>query len=240
MPLETAVDGLVVQLGRVGRRPPEQLITRILQHGAAARGALIGLAPRIEFLHEDEPACWGPLHALRLLGEMPDVAIIPPLLNVLPIEVYSEEDIPAHLWGDEVLQMIGRCGAAAVPVLWAWSDDPEHSRPSRGAALEALTYATVMAPETRESVITEARRRFAEEQDPSFGADLVNILAELRVESAYAEIMAAYRAGRIDRVRRPAALVRQLLLGGAQTLLDDTKLSFWERYDKVGPWPTEQ
>ena len=96
MQLETPVMTFVRQLSRVGLRPDDRLVQRILEHGAAARTALLELATQTEALHSAYPADLGPLHALRLLGEVPDISIIVPLLAVLPVPVHGDEDVPSR------------------------------------------------------------------------------------------------------------------------------------------------
>ncbi len=240
MPLETPVDDLVRQLRRVGLRPSERLVQLILAYEPAARGPLLALATDLRALEEPEPVCWGPLHALRLLGELPDVDIIPPLLGLLPIAIEDENDIPPQYWGNEVLQILGRCGAAAVPVLWAWFDDSTHEHASRGAAVQTLSYVANFAPEIRDDLVAELRSRFARETNPTLAAHLVAVLADLGVQDAYAEILAAYRAHRVDSNVMPAANARQLLLSGGQPHLSCVKHPLWERYDQHGPTYQQQ
>lgn len=151
MTIETPVHNLIQQLRRIGRRPPEPLVERILKHGAAARAPLLDLATDVQLLEEEEPVCWSPLHALRLLGELPDTIIIKPLIRKLPITTYDEENDASGLWATEVLLIIGHCGAPAYPLLWNWVNTREHNQSSRGAALHALSHvATLISSPIRE------------------------------------------------------------------------------------------
>ncbi|MCG8349141.1 MAG: hypothetical protein MI924_15330 [Chloroflexales bacterium] len=240
MLLDRRIDDLVRQLRRAGLRPSERLVQSILEYGDAAREALLELATDTLALQEDEPIGWGPLHALRLLGEIPDQSIIIPLLSRLPLQVAGQDDYPSHTWANEAPQIVGRCGAAAAPILWSFADDAMQLLASRGAALHGLTYVATTAPELREDIITEARNRLAQETNPEMAAYLVLLLGELGVSAAYAEIMAAYREGRIDREIIPPADARQLLLGEGNPHLGCVGRSFWERYDLHGPNPTPQ
>lgn len=235
MPLDTPITELVRQLSRVGLRPSERLVQQILAHGPAARAALLDLATSVAVLHEELPAALGPLHALRLLGELPDVAIIVPLIEQLPIPTYGDEDVPARLYAGEVLQIIGRIGAPAVPVLWAYADDERNPSMARSAAVSALSWVATAAPEVRDAVIAEARRRLPTEMDEPVTTGLVTVLAELGDEESYKPIMAAYRAGRVDQSQAPAATARQFLLGGGRGDLSCVNHSLFERYDLHGP-----
>lgn len=240
MPVDTPVADLVRQLSRVGLRPDPRLTDQIVSRGAEARAALLGLATSIDALHSELPMALGPLHALRLLGEVPDVSMIDPLLNALPIPVLGEEDVPARLYAAEVLQIIGRVGAPAVEALWAIADDAGQGETQRSAAVQALSYVAAFDPEVREAVLAEARARLADEGQPTnirTGAAVV--LAELGDGQSYKPIMAAYRAGAIDQSKAPAGAARQFLLGGGRKDLSCVSHPLWERYDQHGPTPRE-
>lgn len=235
MPIETPTTDLVRQLSRVGLRPDERLVKRIVEQGDAAREALLRLATDIEALHTELPGALGPLHALRLLGELPDVAIITPLLKALPIPIYSEEDVPAHLYANEALQIIGRVGIAAIPVLWAFADDETNTAMSRAAAVSALSYIAVFAPESREDILAESRKRLETEQAPSVLAGLISTLADLADTQSYKPVMALYRDGKVDKEITPAATTRQFMLGGGRKNLTCVNHALFERYDHHGP-----
>jgi hypothetical protein len=228
---------LVQQLKRAGTRPPERLVGRILAHGAVAREPLLQLATDTQTLHAPEPACWGPIHALRLLGELPDMAMIAPLLDTLPIEIRDEQDQASEIWAGEVLDVIASCGPEAIPVLWNWADDETHSERSRASAVHTLSYIAGRFDETYNPIVEEARTRLEharQQQDRNAVTFLVYMIAGLGVQTAYHEVMAAYREGQVDTTVLPASAARQLLLNqGAQDAF--TRLSFWERYDEYGP-----
>ncbi len=236
MPIDTPARDLVRQLSRVGLRPDERLVKRIVEHGAEARAALLELATDTEALHGDLPATLGPLHALRLLGELPDGSMIAPLLSQLPIQIYGDEDVPARLYATEILQIIGRVGAPAVPLLWAYADDEANGAAPRSAAVNALAYVATFAPETRDEIIAEARRRLESTEDSDELTGVVTLLSELGDAESYKPIMAAYRAGKVHKERAPAAAARQFLLGGGRRDLTCVNHPLFERYDHHGPY----
>jgi hypothetical protein len=237
----TPANELVQQLRRAGMRPSERLVGRILACGAAAREPLLQLATDTQTLYAAEPACWGPIHALRLLGELPDIAIIPPLLSTLPIEVRHEDDQAPEIWAGEVLDILASCGAEAVPLLWEWADDTAHSERSRASAAHTLSYIAARFDETYSPIVTEARTRLEharQQQDRQATTFLVHLLAGLGVQDAYQAVMAAYREGQVDTKMLPASTARQLLLSqGTRDAL--VWLSLWERYDEYGPFPAK-
>lgn len=236
MPIDTPVNDLVRQLSRVGLRPDERLVKLVLDYGTEARAPLLSIATHLEALREPLPASLGPLHALRLLGEIPDVSMIEPLLAVLPVPLsHPEHDIPGKLYALEILQMIGRVGAPAVPVLWAIAGDDTRSDIVRGAAINALSYVATYAPETREEIVAEARQRLETCQSPVIGTGVVTVLADLGDKESYKAVMAAYRDGHVDQQKAPAAMARQFLLSGGRNDLVCVKHPLWERYDHHGP-----
>jgi hypothetical protein len=238
MSLDLAVGEYVKQLRRAGPRPAEHLVRHILQGGAGAVGPLLALALDTDLLHEDVPDCYAPIHALRLLGELPSTEIVAPLLRVFPIEQeYVDEELPV-LWADEAAQMIGRQGASVVEPLWAVVDDPDWDMVGRGVALMALTYASNVAPEIRDDVVQGALERLERSDDERMTAHLISALSSMGIGSAYQQIMELYRAHKVETSIIPPATARQLLLAaGPATRLECAKHPLWERYDRHGPHP---
>lgn len=240
MPIDLAIADEVKQLRRVGIRPSERLAQHILAAGTAAVAPLLDLALQTDLLHEDEPLCFAPLHALRLLGELRTPAMIAPLLGAFPLDLaYPDEDLP-ETWATEVTQLIGRLGAAAVEPLWAIADDETWELTGRGAALVALAYATAAEPSLRDDVVSRLRERLGRSEDKSLNAQIVSALANLGAQEVYGDVMRMYREGRIDQEIIPAGTARQLLLTKSESRLACVHHSLWERYDEHGPFPAER
>lgn len=232
---------VIGRLRTVGLRPGSQLVQRILAHEGAARTALISVATELETLHLAAPACWAPLHALRLLGELPHVEIVEPLLGVLPVEMDSRYDYAASLWAEDVLEVIAHCGVDALPVLWEWIDNTDNNDRSRGAALQSLAYIAQAHPDVKEETVGQLRERLTyyleetEEQNPP--TFLSHALAGLQVRDVYSQIMAAYKAGRINVEVLPASTMRQTILSKPDDIWVFDYLPLWDRYDELGPFP---
>jgi hypothetical protein len=240
MPVDLAATELVAQLERVGLRPPERLAQQIIRSGPAAAGPLIALATDIEKLHGDEPHCFGPLHALRLLGEVRPSEMIAPLVAQYPIPLeHPDEELP-RLWATEAPQIIARLGASAMDALWATADDPAVHPVGRGVALHALTYLTAYAPETHDQVVAGLRERLRAYDDPKLLAMLILALGNLSDAESYGEVMALYRAGRVDREALPPGTARQMLLTPSHQRLRCVNHPLWERYDEHGPRPSAE
>jgi hypothetical protein len=238
MPLDPSIRDLVHQLSHAGLRPDERLVQRILAHGEDARRALLDLALDVQALWDADPTTsLGPLHALRLLGEMPALELIAPLFDQIPLPVIDEEeDIAAVLYALDLNQIIARIGAPAVAALWAYIDAETTSPASRTAALGVLPAVATYAPEVHDDVLAEARRRLAETKDQAIATGLVVVLAELGDAASYRAVIAAYQAGLVNQKQVPAAAARQFLLGGGRSSLEHVHYSLYERYERLGPF----
>lgn len=240
MILDLTIADKVKQLRREGIRPSEQVVRSITKAGEAASGPLLALAIDVDLLHEEEPECYAPIHALRLLGEVGSPEIVEPLLRELPVELdYEDEELP-QMWADEVPQIIGHLGAATAEPLWRIADDEGWNMAARSAALVALTYTTAVAPETQQTVAAGLRERLERTEDKIFASHLVVALANMGVRDVYADVMARYRAGKIAQEIIPAGAARQLLLTDGAKRLACANHPLWERYDQHGPYPMEQ
>ena len=239
MLLEFGVVEKVKQLRREGLRPSEQLARSITKAEHAAIGPLLAVATDTDLLHQEAPECFAPIHALRLLGELGAVEIIEPLLRQFPVSLeYDEEELP-QMWVQEVAQIIGHLGAPAIEPLWRIADDEGWNIAARSGALTALGYVTAMAPETHDAIIAGIRERIERSDDQLLASHLAIALANLGASDLYPELMAMYRAGKLDQEILPAAAARQLLLSDSTKRLACAKHTLWERYDQHGPFPAE-
>ena len=239
MLLEFGVAEKVKQLRREGLRPSEQLARSITKAEHAAIGPLLALATDTDLLHQEAPECFAPIHALRLLGELGAVEIIEALLRQFPVSLeYDEEELP-QMWVQEVAQIIGHLGAPAIEPLWRIADDEGWNIAARSGALTALGYVTAMAPETHDAIIAGIRERIERSDDQLLASHLAMALANLGASDLYPELMAMYRAGKLDQEILPAAAARQLLLSDSTKRLACAKHTLWERYDQHGPFPAD-
>jgi hypothetical protein len=236
MLLELGVAEKVKQLRREGLRPSEQLVRSITKAGHAALNPLLLLATDVDMLHQEAPECFAPLHALRLLGELDSTEIIEPLLRQFPVSLdYDEEELP-QLWVQESTQIIGHLGAPAIEPLWRIADDDGWNIAARSGALTALGYVTAVAPETHDAVIAGIRERIERSENTLLASHLAIALGNVGASDLYPELMAMYRAGKLDQEILPAAAARQLLLSDSTKRLACAKHSLWERYDQHGPF----
>ncbi len=243
MAADLATHDLVQQLRRVGLRPSRRAVEAILERGQAAVAPLLELALEVGSLTGPEPASLGPVHALRLLGELPAAEAAAPLLRQLPLPEgnASTPTQAAYLWAQEAPQIIARWGADALPRVLAVADADDSPPIRRGAAYATLSYLATTTPDLRGQVIAALRERLARDADPTARGYAVAALAQLGAREAYDEIMRLYREKQVDRAIMPAADARQLLLGaqpGRQLACALHTLD--ERYEQHGPYSEEQ
>ncbi len=238
---EISTTGLVRHLRSVGLRPNQRLVEQILARGQEAVAPLLELALDKAALSSDEPTSLGPLHALRLLGELHPIEAAEPLLRnvVLPDDVGPTQAV--YLWEEEVPQIVASFGSEVLSIALRIADEETASTGERGAAFETLAFLVATAPSLRDQIIDELRTRLKQTHDPAIKGYIVSALAEIGAGEAYAEVMDAYRAGNIDRNIISAASARQMLLGGsAGRRINCATHTLTERYDHHGPYTEEQ
>lgn len=240
---DLAMPELVRNLRRVGLRPSERTVAVILERGQEAVAPLLELALDTAALNEPEPASLGPVHALRLLGELKPVEAAEPLLNVLPLPVDQEERPTqgAYLYAQEVPQIVANFGPDVLPIVLGVAADQDVPALRRGAAFATLGFLATTNPDLRDQIITVLRERLQTEPDNTARSYVVATLAQLQARVAYAEVMDAYKTRRVDRSVMSAADARQLLLGTQpQRQLDCALHTLAERYEQHGPYSEEQ
>lgn len=232
---------LVQNLRRVGLRPSQRTIDAILERGQEAVAPLLNLALDTNALLEPEPASLGPVHALRLLGELKPSAAAEPLLNAVPLPEPEQPGQGGFLWSQEVPQIVANFGADVLPVALKIADDLEIPALRRGAAYATLSFLATTAPELRADIIKALHERLEREPDDTARGYIVAALAQLQAREAYDDVMAAYKARRVDRNIMSASDARQLMLGTqTRRQLDCALHTLAERYDQHGPYSEEQ
>lgn len=237
MPIDLGIGEMVKQLETAGLRPSEKLVQNILRSGDAAVDLLLDLALDSTMLFDEPPRCYGPIHALRLLGELPSLEIIEPLLEELPLVILEREDEAAQIWANEVPQIIARRGAAAIEPLWAIADDPDLPPQVRSSALDSLSYITAVVPESRDAIIAGMRERLGSADDLDLTGAQIIALGNLGVAEVYPDVLKLYRANKVNTELIPPSVARQLLLTPGEKRVACARHPLWERYDEHGPVP---
>ncbi len=236
------IEHVVGQLRRVGLRPSDRQWETIREAGIAAVEPVLALALDVDALGEAEPASLGPVHALRLLAELPPphVEEIARLLRATPPDEYRLAQ-GAYIWWQELPQIVARLGRPGYEAARQVLSDENAGRDARAVAVESLSFAAELAADRRQEVIALLRERLASETDPYVMAHVVEALANLGTAAAYGEIMDAYKRGAVDKETISAADARQHLLNPkARSALACVYHPLAERYEKHGPYTEVQ
>ncbi len=239
--MEQMIDfGPIKHLRQVGLRPGAATWEAILALGPAAIPPLLELALDLDLLRGKAPTAYAPLHALRLLGQLPAGVEAERLLRPTVPEGEQGSDA-AFLWDNDRSQIVGGWGTAALPGIHGVIDDQTAPVARRCHAVEALSFAAEADPAARGAVVTALHSLLLTESDPEVMGFVVQALADLNVTAAYADVMAAFRRGAVDKKVISARDARQQLLGDE----DPSKLhcvhhTLAERYDQHGPFTEEQ
>jgi len=145
---------------------------------------------------EQELAFWGPLHAIRALGQLHAEAAIEPLLPLFDIadkgdDEWVMEDLPA---------VYGMIGPAALPMLAAFIDDSSHELYATSYASNAIVAIGEKHPETRAeciAAISHALEKY-EENDYELNGLLISDLLNLKAVEMAPLIEKAFEADRVD------------------------------------------
>jgi hypothetical protein len=223
------VERHVARLKEIGPEFDEQLTSQILDSGEAAVRPLLNLALNIVLLLDQEPECYGPIHALRLLGEMMTIPIMNELLQGSPSILAETGDPAVTTWEQDLPQILARCGAPAIPDLIELLDQREQIDISIMAGL-TLTFIGSFDPTTHDTVVTTLRERLTSENPQQLSA-AAQALAVAGDQASYKEIMRLFREKRILAGPFSPAIARQLLLNDANKYLKCVHHSLAERYE---------
>ncbi len=130
---------------------------------------------------------WGPTHAWRALGQLRAETAIEPLLDLF----HFIDDRQDEWMTEELPQVYGMIGAAAIPALSTYLADNSHGQHARIAAAASLEAIGIQHPEARDACIA-ALTRYLEQgsagevtSDPSLNGFVIRALIQLEaVESA--------------------------------------------------------
>src|SRR6266487_3136405 len=139
---------------------------------------------------------WAPIHAWRALGALRAEAAIEPLLSLFKdIEENDDE------WAmEELPEVYGMIGPAAIPALERYIDDTSHPTWPRVTARQCLEEIAKRHPESRDdcvAILTRQLERF-EENDDELNAFLISSLVHLKALEAAPVMEQAFAADRVE------------------------------------------
>lgn len=137
---------------------------------------------------------WAPIHAWRALGQLRAEAAIEPLLSLFDLLDDSEWVM------EELPEVFGMIGPAALPALAAYMADRSHKKwPLINASSSVQSIATRWPEARSESVaiLSKQLEQFAE-NDPEFNAFLILALVHLEAKEAAPLMEQAFAADRVE------------------------------------------
>jgi hypothetical protein len=167
----------------------------------------------------DSPELWASLHAWRAIGQLRVPEAIEPLVGLL------DELEDWDYWNEEIPDVFGMIGPAALPALTTFFLDASHLMYARITAGHAIAMIGRMHPETRGQAIATLTEGLAayEENDPSFNALVSTMLLDLEAVEALPAIRRVYDANAAD-----------LAVMGD---IEDIEISFGVRTERDTPRP---
>jgi len=147
----------------------------------------------------EKPEGWAPHHAMRALGQLRDVSAVEPLLNQSERLIDYDEGLGE--WGmEELPEVYGLIGPAAIPALTAYIADKSHRVDSRTNAATGLEKIAEMHPEAREEIVAALTRQLesAQENLPELNAFIIDNLINLKAVEAAPAIEQAFATDSVD------------------------------------------
>jgi HEAT repeat protein len=150
----------------------------------------------LRWAEPDTLEVWAPIHAWRTLGALHAEEAIEPLLSLLKDVDENDDD-----WVlEEMPEVYGRIGPAAIPALTAYMADKTHLTWARVTAIGGLEKIAKMHPESRDecvAVFTEQLKAY-EDDDIEVNTFVMDSLVELKAVEAAPLIQDAFDADCVD------------------------------------------
>ena len=137
---------------------------------------------------------WAPIHAWRTLGQLRAEAAVEPLLSLF-------EDLEDSDWVlEELPEVLGMIGAAALPALTMYIADVSFDEEARISAIPSVEKIGLRWPEARPASIALLMKQLERlaENTPEINGFLVLGLIELKATEALPLIEQAFAARRVD------------------------------------------
>jgi hypothetical protein len=160
---------------------------------------LMACDPGLNDADEDDPQAYAPLHAWRALGQLAAPEAAAPLVNLL-VHLPDDDDFA----NEELPEVLGMIGAAAVEPLAAVLANASHEERSRTSAVNALEEIGKRHPELRDRCVALLMRQLEEwpAQSEWLNGVLIDYLVELHATEAASLMQVVFEAGRADTMIR--------------------------------------
>lgn len=143
---------------------------------------------------ENDLSFWGPVHAVRALGQLRAQEAIEPLL---PLFDGSRDD---EFMAEDLTKVYGMIGPASIPALVRYLGDTSRDANSRGYVADALQEIGTSYTEARSESIAALAHQLEsfEENDYDLNAILISNLMQLKAVEAAPVIEQAFAADRVE------------------------------------------
>ncbi len=148
---------------------------------------------------ETDPKYWAAVHAWRTLGQLHAVSAAEPLLQ-LSEELISNESGVDEWAIEELPDVYGLIGPAAIPFLATYAAEPSHGEFPLDNAVRGLEKIGMMHPEARDESIKALTQQLElfKENDYGLNSALIGSLGSLKATETLPLIEQAFAADRVD------------------------------------------
>jgi hypothetical protein len=146
--------------------------------------------------NSDSAEVWAPMHAWRALGQFRAASAAEPLTSLFHLIDDNDDDMV----NEEMPEVLGLIGPAAIPAVTAYLADASHGLWARVVAARSLGEIGQRHPDSRAecvALLTSQLERFAE-QDVTLNAFLVGPLRDLRAVESAQVMERAFAADRVE------------------------------------------
>ncbi|HEY6542672.1 MAG TPA: hypothetical protein VIZ18_17135 [Ktedonobacteraceae bacterium] len=143
---------------------------------------------------EESSEAWGPVHAVRALGQLRSESVVGPLLSLFDDEFRDD-------WvSDELPMALGMFGPAIIPAISAYVADTSRGLFPRVFAASTFKRISENFPESRPDCIAAYVKQLQlfEQEDEELNALLISDLADMKAMEALPLIERAFAADRVD------------------------------------------
>lgn len=150
-------------------------------------------------IDEEQPEGWSPIHAMRVLGQLRDLSALEPLLS--KTEAMLDYKTGIGEWAiEELPDVFGLLGPAAIPMLTAYLADVSHDEYARACCASGLEKIAILHPEAKSECveILSHQLEVSAEDDYEVNAFIIGHLAQLKAAEALPIIEQAFVAGKVD------------------------------------------
>ena len=156
----------------------------------------MALDEELHWAESDRLEVWSPIHAWRALGQLRAESAVEPLLGLL----HRIDDDQDDWVGEEIPEVMGMIGPAAIPALAAYVADSSRGLWARVAASASLTEIGQRHPASRADCVATLTRLLEQYQDfdETLNAELVAGLIELHAVESAPVMERVFAARRVD------------------------------------------